>query len=289
MTRLAIVIATLGRPMVLRSVLDQFDHQTRRADRVIVSAVSPADTLGAELSPTRPEILYGTKGTCAQRNRGMAAVENDADVLLFLDDDFVPANDYFAQLVDLFEREPDLVGATGRVIADGVKTAGYTFEEALRFLADDVRPAPAALPCVALYGCNMAIRMGMAAGISFDERLPFYGWLEDVDFTYRLGKRGPMVNCNQLAGVHLANKGGRTSGVRFGYSQVANPIYMLRKGSIPKRLVFEQVFKNVLSNVVCSFRPEPYVDRRGRLRGNIRGFRDLITARLDPERILTME
>lgn len=289
MTRLAVIFATLGRAEILRSVLDHIDSQTRRADLVIVSAVSPADTLEAEHSPVRPEILYGSKGLCAQRNRALAAVRGKADIILFLDDDFVPANDYFAELIALFEREPLLAGATGRVIADGVKTAGYRFDEALRFLAEDVRPAPASHHCVALYGCNMAIRASLGADMTFDERLPFYGWLEDVDFTFRLGQRGPMMNSNRLTGVHLANKQGRTSGVRFGYSQVANPIYMLRKGSIPKRLMFEQVFKNVLANAVRSFRPERYVDRRGRLRGNILGFRDLLTARLDPQHILTME
>lgn len=289
MTRLAVVYATVGRAAVLSEVLGHLVHQTRRPDRVLISAVSTADTAGAEQSAMPAEIIYGEKGLCAQRNHALATLGDDVDIVLFLDDDFVPADDYLAELVALFDTHADIVGATGRVIADGVKTPGYTFQDALRFLAEDRRPAPELHKCVALYGCNMAIRVSAARDMTFDEKLPFYGWLEDVDYTYRLGRRGRMVNSSTLTGVHLATKSGRTSGLRFGYSQVANPIYMWRKGSIPPRLVFEQIGKNLLSNVARAVRPEPYIDRRGRLLGNLRGVRDLLTARLDPERILTIE
>lgn len=288
--RVAVVYATVGRAGILAPVLDRLRHQTRQPDRVIVSAVTPADVEGVSSSAIDFELLYGSKGLCAQRNRALDAVRGQVDIVLFFDDDFVPADDYLAEMVALFEERPDIVGVDGRVIADGATNAGYSFEEGLRFLADDARPAPPVTSHrIALYGCNMAIRMAAAEGLSFDERLPFYGWLEDIDFTHRLSKRGQLIKSSRLTGVHLATKGGRTSGIKVGYSQVANPIYMWRKGSIPTTLALTQMTKNVLSNVARSFRPEPYVDRRGRLRGNLRGFADVLTARVDPERILTMD
>ncbi len=290
MTRVAVVYATVGRAAVLAPVLEQLRYQTRQPDRVIVSAVTPADVVGIEGSPLGPELLYGPKGLCAQRNRALDAVGGQADIVLFFDDDFLPANDYLAEMVALFEERPDVVGVDGRVIADGATNAGYSFQEGLRLLADDISPSPPVTSHrIALYGCNMAIRMAAARGLTFDERLPFYGWLEDIDFTHRLSKRGKLIKSSRLNGVHLATKGGRTSGIRVGYSQIANPLYMWRKGSIPTTLALTQMTKNVLSNLAHSVRPEPYVDRRGRIRGNLRGFADLLTARLDPERILTMD
>lgn len=290
MMRVAVVYATVGRAAILAPVLDRLRHQTRRPDRVIVSAVTPADVVGVEKSAVDFELLYGSKGLCAQRNRALDAVRGQVDIVVFFDDDFVPADDYLAEMVALFDERPDIVGVDGRVIADGATNAGYAFEEGLRFLADDVRPVPPVTSHrIALYGCNMAIRMAAAEDLSFDERLPFYGWLEDIDFTHRLSKRGPLIKSSRMTGVHLATKGGRSSGIRVGYSQVANPLYMWRKGSIPLTLAMKQMTKNVLSNVVRSVRPEPYVDRRGRLRGNLRGFADVLTARVDPERILTMD
>lgn len=289
MMRVAVVYATLGRAAILAPVLDQLRHQTRPPDRVVVSAVRPEDTVGIEGSPLDPLVLYGSKGLCAQRNRALAAVAGEADIVLFLDDDFIPADDYIAQLCELFDNRPDVVGADGRVIADGATNAGYSFEQGLRFIADDVRPDPATYPRIALYGCNMAIRLAAAGELTFDERLPFYGWLEDIDYTHRLGRRGALVKSTTMNGVHLATKGGRTSGLRLGYSQIANPIYMWRKGSIPTSLALSQTMKNVLSNAARSPKPEAYVDRRGRLRGNLLGFWHLVTARLDPQHVLSMD
>jgi len=45
-----------------------------------------------------------------------------------------------------------------------------------------------------------------------------------------------------------------------------------------------QLFRNIASNVVGAVRPEPFIDRRGRLRGNLRGLADVLRGRLDPER-----
>jgi hypothetical protein len=79
-------------------------------------------------------------------------------------------------------------------------------------------------------------------------------------------------------------KGGRVAGERLGYSQVVNPLYMLRKGTMSIGQVFGQMFRNISSNVAGALRPEPYIDRRGRLRGNLRGFADVLRGHLEPER-----
>jgi hypothetical protein len=81
-------------------------------------------------------------------------------------------------------------------------------------------------------------------------------------------------------------KGGRISGDRLGYSQIVNPLYMLRKGTMTLSQVFGQITRNVLSNVTRFAAPEPFIDRRGRLRGNLRGAADVLLGRLEPERAL---
>jgi GT2 family glycosyltransferase len=140
----------------------------------------------------------------------------------------------------------------------------------------------------ALYGCNLTVRLAAAEGIRFDEALPLYGWQEDVDFSYQLGRKGLLVHTNKLAGVHLGAKGGRTSGRRLGYSQIANPVYLLRKRTIPRRLAWRLMLRNLAANLVRSVWPEPYVDRAGRLRGNLAALADLAAGSLHPERILEL-
>jgi glycosyltransferase involved in cell wall biosynthesis len=264
-------------------------RQTRRPDGIVVVGASPADVDGVELVPVATEIVLGNKGLCAQRNRGLDVVEGRADVVLFLDDDFVPADDYVAQLERLFSSEPDLVGATGWVLADGVKTIGISFDEAKRVLADQQSAVPAVeLHREALYGCNMAVRLHAAAGLRFDEALPLYGWQEDIDFTYQLGQRGRMTLSSSLRGVHLGVKAARSSGVRLGYSQVANVVYLLRKRTIPRTLARSLLMRNVAMNALRSLWPEPHVDRRGRLRGNLLAAADLLRGRDHPMRILEL-
>lgn len=285
---IAIIIATTGRPALLQQTVARLAHQTRRADRVIVVAVTHADTDGlAEAAGFPVEILRAPRGLPHQRNAGLHHLAGEADIVAFFDDDFVPADTYLAALEQEFANRPELVGITAELLADGIKTPGIAFERAVSLVATH-HPAPQVrerrLP--ALYGCNLCIRLIAAADIWFDENLPLYGWQEDVDFSSRLGARGVLVRTNRLAGVHMGAKGGRTSGRRLGYSQIANPVYLLRKNTIPPRLALRLMVRNVLANSLHSLWPEPYVDRCGRLRGNLAALRDLARGRLHPQRIL---
>ena len=291
MTRICIAIATLGRPDVVARTVDLLRRQRRRPDAVVIAATSPADVgrLTAEADGARFEVIYSEKGLCRQRNNALAHLRDRADVILFLDDDFVLADNYVGEVERLFDERPNVVGTTGTVLADGVCRLGLSFEDALAILAADRRDADERDQVAeALYGCNMAIRVAAAAGLRFDEALPLYGWLEDVDFTYRLGKFGTLLRTPALRGVHLGVKGGRTSGVRLGYSQIANPLYMLRKGSAPPKLAFRMMARNLAANLARGIAPEPYIDRRGRLRGNLLALRHLVTMRLDPRYVLEL-
>ena len=74
------------------------------------------------------------------------------------------------------------------------------------------------------------------------------------------------------------------SGVKLGYSQVANPIYLSRKGTMSPGYSARMLSKNMLANAVGSLRPEPMIDRAGRLRGNLIALGDVLRGRVTPER-----
>lgn len=291
MARLAVIIASIGRADQLRQTVEHLDRQTRRPDRILVVSVSAEDVIGLEKIVDRPvEVIFADKGLPKQRNAGLRHMVGKADIVAFFDDDFVPAPDYLATLEHLFETRPEVVGATGRVIADGIKTRGISFNQALRLIAEDVPPlemTERSMP--ALYGCNLSVRVSAIDGLWFDENLPLYGWQEDVDFSYQLGRRGTLLLTDILAGVHMGIKGGRTSGKRLGYSQIANPVYLLRKRTIPRKLAWRLMTRNVVANVLKSLRPEPYVDRRGRLAGNFIAVSHLLTGRIHPRHVWELQ
>jgi hypothetical protein len=132
------------------------------------------------------------------------------------------------------------------------------------------------------------MRADQIGALRFDERLVLYGWQEDIDFTSQLGRYGRIVSLSSLIGVHLGVKGGRLSGVRHGYSQVINPVYLLRKGTMPVGFAVDLIARNVAANVARCVWPEPYVDRRGRLKGNLLAAYHLLRGRIEPEYVLNL-
>jgi hypothetical protein len=288
---LAVIVATTGRPRTSRLTIDRLARQTRAPDRVLAVAVAPADVAELPDAVIAVESHFAPRGLCSQRNYGLGVLGGGADLVVFFDDDFVAADDYLENAERLFLQYPEIVGATGRVIADGANGRGIPFEEAEAIVAGDTHAADwtrITRPKRGLYGCNMVYRTAAIGDLRFDEDLPLYGWQEDVDFSYRLGRRGCLVECDALKGVHMGEKIGRTSGLRLGYSQIANPLYLLGKRSIPRDLAWRIMRNNVSSNLWGSLWPEPYIDRRGRLTGNLLAIRDLATRRLHPRRILEL-
>lgn len=286
-TRIAVAIATSGRPEILRQTVSLLSEQRRPADRILICPAQDGDVDILSL-PSHVEVVQSSRGLPRQRNALLRACK-DIDLITFFDDDFFPHELYLAEVEDLFRREANVVMATGDVIADGILGPGLRPDEALTILSGAGALSPEQLWDVPNgYGCNMTVRAQPARDLEleFDERLPLYGWLEDVDFSRRLAQAGRIVKSNRLRGVHLGAKGGRTSGFRLGYSQVANPVYLARKGTLERRRAIKQVTRNLLANIVKSGWPEPWVDHRGRLVGNLQAAFDAVRGRLHPERIL---
>jgi len=286
--RVAVIIASTGRPECIAHVIRDLDRQTQAPSRIILSVTSERDLPPAHMI-AGAEVVLARRGLPAQRNAGIDHLAGDADAVVFFDDDFVPSRHAVAGIGRLFADHPAIVGATGVVLADGIKTHGIPYSRAEAIVAAHdrkrARPALQVRDTPDLYGCNMAYRLTALDGLRFDERLKLYGWQEDVDFAVQVGRRGRIVKTDAFAGVHLGTKSGRTSGVRLGYSQVHNPLYLWRKGTMPTAKAWRLMLRNMASNHARSLWPEPWVDRVGRVRGNWLGLADVLRGRLTPERI----
>ena len=286
--RLTVGFATTGRADVLARTVAHLERQTRLPDRIIISAISDADHEGAVTQKVPLEILTTARGLTQQRNHIIDQCTAD-DVLMFFDDDFVPCDDYLDELEKLFVKNPDIVMATGKVLADGILTEGLTFDEASQIAANGpTMQSDAITPVYNAYGCNMAVRCAALKEplIRLDENLPLYSWWEDVDFSRLLAPYGRIVRADSLCGVHMGVKSGRTPGQRLGYSQIVNPYYLVRKGTVAWNRAASQAVRNLLANTAKSLRPEPHIDRAGRLKGNLIGLWHIATARADPKHIL---
>ena len=282
--RIAVGIITMGRAPVLAETLRDLARQTRLADRILVCGTSAADVPAVAEGV---EVSFAPPGTSLQRNRLIEAVP-DCDLLVFFDDDFIAEPAYLAATEAAFIADPGLVVSTGTVLADGIKGPGITAEAARGIIARAPAAARSApTPAYNGYGCNMAVRLDPVRchGARFDEAMRYYGWYEDIDFTRQVGRHGRIMTLPDARGVHLGTKAGRGSGVRLGYAQVINPIHLARKGTFHWRLALRSLSRHIAINLVRSAWPEPWIDRKGRFRGNMIALGDVVRGRIDPARV----
>lgn len=260
-------------------------------EAVLWVVTSPQD-LPREQPAAPVEVITAPRGLPCQRNAALMALSGRAEAVLFLDDDFLPTQGAVQAVAQGFAVFSTASGLTGRVLADGVGRGGVSVADAAaRIRVHETLARPDARPCAlrrglkTLYGCNMAVRLDRLNGTRFDERLPLYAWQEDVDFAARLP--GEKIQIDALAGVHLGVVEGReTAGARLGYAQVANPAYLMGKGSMRAGHGLGLMARNVIKNHARAAWSEPWVDRAARARGNRRALADLLRARLAPERML---
>lgn len=286
------VIASTGRPHELAQWRRQLLAQTRRPDAIYIVVAGDDDLPPRNELPDDACVIMSPKGLTIQRNHGLEQTIDKFDIIVFFDDDYLPSCRAIQDIGTLFQSNGDLIAASGHLILDGIGGQGHDYATAMAAVAayDATERPPIWIRAhhSGLYGCNMAYRSRAIGTTRFDERLPLYGWLEDVDFGSRLIGRGTVAFTNAFAGVHQGIKNGRTSGVRLGYSQIANPIYLYRKGTLRLGTALRRMGSNLGMNVTRTLYPEPWIDRAGRLRGNGIALLDLLRGALDPGRILDL-
>jgi hypothetical protein len=286
--RTAVIVATKDRPLEIANLLDALAAQTVAPDQIFVSACDPKDITGSLTVGDNVKTLFGAPGSSVQRNRALFEVRGRFDIVIFFDDDFVPSRFWIQQAKALFATYPDVICATGKVLADGVMSGGIEWTEGRSIVAkadasgiktiDEYNAQDNHSP----YGCNMAFRAENIEHLTFDERLILYGWLEDLDFSYRAGPK--MVWTDAIWGVHLGTRRGRSPGRRFGYSQMVNPCYLVQKGTMTHLNAAQTILRALAGNAIGSFTPSSHIDRRGRLKGNIIAIKDILLGCSTPEK-----
>ena len=282
--RIAVIIATKGRPHAVVRILQLLERQSLRPTNVFVSATELCDVEQQNNTALNVQFLFGPAGSSRQRNLALEMIRSSHDLVVFFDDDFAPASDWIAQCVAKFTAASDVVGICGGLIKDGAHGEAVSWEQAEALIKDPPVLPRQAIQVTSLYGCNMAFRLAAVQDACFDERLVLYGWLEDKDFSRTVGRRGRLVQDMAMHGVHLGLRTGRTSGRKYGYSQIANSWYLHRKGTLTSREVWSNTLKALTANCAKYLWPEPHIDRKGRLSGNIIAVLDLLRGSCRPEK-----
>jgi hypothetical protein len=111
---------------------------------------------------------------------------------------------------------------------------------------------------------------------------------EDIDFTSQLWRHARVVGLNSIFGFRLGAKSGPCEQSEIGVLAGCQSCLPYEEGTVPPGFALELMGWNVLANLTKSLWPEPYIDRRGRLKGNLLRVGHLTGGRIAPEYILKL-
>ncbi len=269
----SLIICTYQRPDPLKRLLDSVKLQTILPDQILIIDGSEDDSTKQMVHKyTFPNLEYfqideQQRGLTRQRNFGVEKLEQDVEVVFFLDDDTIPYPSYFENILRTYQKYPEALGVSGYIIneqeweqvPEGYKPTesdfifdGWKRIEGSRFklrkkfgLSPNVPPgfmpdfshgySTGFLPPS---GKTYEVEMLMGGIASYKkkvfEKLQFssyfegYGLYEDADFSLRVSKLGKLyVNTNARVEHHHAAEG-RPNKFKYGKMVVRNGWFVWR-------------------------------------------------------------
>jgi len=292
-TEISVVIASKGRPDLVRETIESLQRQTLKPRKIMV-VVPTVEDLPPNQWGDDVQYIVRTLGLTAQRNKGIAAIPLTVPYVGCFDDDFELKEDYLEQGVAFMNANVSVVGISGRLLASGRIDRG----EAKKLIDGYEAPGNARGMFFSegkhhiLYGCNMIIRRAILDYERFDENLPLYSYGEDYDVSIRLERYGLVGRFMGCIGVHLETPAGRVQEVQRGYSFVANNWYFLKKGvnHLPRHPAWIRfwlicVGKSLWQSLWNAMKGDRTLDWKGRVRGHLLALQDIFLGRCHPRRI----
>ena len=155
-----IVLASGGRDFVAKTV-QKLGDQTLQADHVFALSSRPEDLAGLDTTNPRLSIAVVREGRAAQLNDAIALASGRFRYLVFFDDDFIPSRFYLERAVAILQSSPNIVGLSGRLLADEDLSWSISREEGVCLVNYNeglAGPVPGTLKDQPLLVSNMAIR-----------------------------------------------------------------------------------------------------------------------------------
>lgn len=269
----SLIICTYKRPHALLTLLESVRLQTMYPNEILIVDGSPDDATFHMLEQNSFENLVyfkvsqADRGLTKQRNYGIARVSKTSDVICFLDDDTVLANNYFEEIINAYVIHPDALGVGGYITnevswqyvgenyqskIDEFYFDGYARKDGARFISrkklgldSDVPPGYApefshgrsvgflppsgkVYPVEQLMGGVASFRKSVFEQFQFSTYFEGYGLYEDADFTLRVSKVGKLY-LNTAANLeHHHDAAGRPNQYQYGKMVVRNGWYVWR-------------------------------------------------------------
>ena len=265
---MAYVIPTKDRPDDMRRLLSSLQSQTRSVDQIIVvDGSNPAiDNVISEYSNlTITYVRIFPPSLAKQRNAGMAELNDDINIAGYLDDDLVLKTDATERMIEFWKIADNKVGGAAFSILNQPKAKANRL--ANLFLLDDPRPGimlksgfQSQIPTLFettptdwLYGGATLWRRMVINEFKYDEWYIGHGYLEDVDFSYRVSQKYQLCVVGKARVNHYSRPIRLESNYDIGKQQVLNRLYFIRKvGGFSKLLTTQALVGQMVFNIASS-------------------------------------
>ncbi len=249
MHNISLIVATKDRPNDLRKLLGSLRSQSTGPHEIVVVDASrePVEAVTAEFPELAIRYLrHWPPSAAAQRNAGILACDASSTLIGFADDDTTFEPQAFANMLRFWQdSEPETLGAA------------FNFRNAPRrglsplkksTLAERLGLYSARPGSVSLSGWQTVVgevsqtlfvdwlpsgasifRREVFTESVFDEFFQSYSYLEDLDFSYTVSRKGRLAIVADAGFNHFPSPGGRVSARQFGRFEVRNRLYFVRK------------------------------------------------------------
>ncbi len=271
--KFSLVVCTYMRPKPLSDLLASVKIQTLYPNEIIiVDGSTNEETKQILANSTFQNLKYylvdaSHRGLTKQRNFGVSKVDQDSEIVCFLDDDTILEPNYFEEIINAFKADSDVVGVGGIAINENLwkkkdheKTynpkrfyefEGYVYPEGLRnivrnYLGLQSNLTPGRMPEYShgktcsfpitgkvyevdlLIGMSFSFKKSIFQHIGFSTYFEGYGLYEDADFSIKAQNFGKNVISTKVQLSHFHNPSGRPNQYQYGKMVVRNGWYVWR-------------------------------------------------------------
>ena len=292
--KLAFVVPTYNRPEDLRRMLKSLSEQSVKCDQCIIVDASDEPIQSvleefAEVNFTYARVIPPSLSD--QRNAGMRLVRPEITLAGYLDDDIVLLEGALEAMFSFWQTAPkDVGGARFNIVDDYVSHVGWF--KAL-FLIDSKKKGAVLKSgyhtdfgtikevqyAQWLSGGATIWRREVISEFDYDEWYEGHGFLEDLDYSYRVSKKYRLAVVANARVLHLTRPVRREKNYLLGQLQVINRIYFVRKhAELSVLLSLWALVGEFLVSLAMGVR-KPENGRLERAWGNIVGFTKLVVGR----------
>lgn len=296
--RIAFVIPTRNRPELLLRMLRSLEAQSVPVDQCIVvdGSDSPIEGVLAEIPALRPEyIRVYPPSLSAQRNAGMRRLRPDITLAGYLDDDLVFVPGALHAMMQFWGKAPPSVGGARFKLLEAAPPRGLLLWLMKLFLLSSEVPgrvlrsgfvtaldhSPSDLEAQWLSGGATIWRREVVDRYVYDEWFIGTGFLEDVDFSYRVSRSYRLVVVADAKLHHLSPpvRPG-LNGLR-GRWEVINRLYFVRKHESLSELSCWWALLGQFLIHIASFVRQRRREQLDLAIGNLSGLRAVLAGRLE--------